>query len=84
MDALWIAGDKSMSKKGATQSGGTAGRRRNKDAAMAAELKARGVQRTSMACPMCHHIISISGQQGHLVACKGRPKVEWFGRRRAA
>lgn len=52
--------------------------RRNKDKAMAAHLKERGVRRTSGACPMgCGRGISNGGEAliTHLNTCKGSPRV---------
>lgn len=46
-----------------------AGKNSEKDRMMAADLKARGVTRTIMKCPMCGHTISIEGQIGHLNQC---------------
>lgn len=32
-----------------------------RDKAMAAHLKARGVVRTTMRCPLCHHVVGVDG-----------------------
>lgn len=53
----------------AKKSGGTAGRQRAKDAAMAAELKARGVKRTTCRCPLCHGLVGLERLYGHLATC---------------
>ena len=37
-----------------------------KDSAMAADLKKRGVRRTTMRCPICHAEISIAHAYGHI------------------
>jgi muconolactone delta-isomerase len=39
---------------------------RAKNAAMAADLKARGVTRSIMKCPMCHAVIGIGSLFAHL------------------
>lgn len=54
-----------------------AGKKTNKDKSMAADLKKKGIQRTSGACPWgCGRQITNGG--GHLVThlgtCKGRSK----------
>lgn len=44
--------------------------RRAKDAAMAADLKARGVKRTTGNCPICHRVVPNDGL--HVtIQCKG-------------
>lgn len=44
--------------------------KKNKE--MAAYLKARGVRRTGMNCPICHRQVGIGGFENHLRTCKGR------------
>jgi len=51
--------------------------RRAKDKAMAAHLKAKGVRRTTMQCPMCHHLIAV-GKMHEPAACK--PRRAQYGR----
>lgn len=40
--------------------------RRQKDAAMAADLKARGVKRTTGRCPICYGLIPLTNMQAHI------------------
>lgn len=56
----------------AKKTGGTAGRQRSKNSAMAADLAARGVKRTSCRCPVCHTVVGLERIYAHLMACKGR------------
>lgn len=55
----------------AKKTGGTAGRRRAKDSAMAAELARLGVKRTTCNCPVCHKLVSMDRLPAHLMSCKG-------------
>lgn len=41
-----------------------------KDKQMASNLKARGEERTSCRCPMCHVVIALTKLYGHL-SCHG-------------
>lgn len=41
-----------------------------KNKAMSSRMKAEGVKRSTMKCPMCHGIISIGGLYGHLSVCR--------------
>lgn len=59
-----------MAKKGAFASGGGKGRRRQKDQAMAAELKLKGVNRVSGRCPICNQIISLNHFYNHVATHK--------------
>ena len=55
-----------MAKKGASSSGGGATRRRGKDQAMAAALKAEGIERTSCRCPICNGIVALTRLYNHI------------------
>lgn len=44
---------------------------RNKDKAMAAHLRANGVQRTTLACSICHRVIGVTSYQTHLLTHMG-------------
>lgn len=59
-----------MAKKGATNSGTGRGIKRNKDQAMAADLKARGVKRTHTPCPICNQTVSLNRLYAHIVVHK--------------
>lgn len=39
---------------------------------MAKYLKEKGVRRTTLACAICHHSVSIENYQNHLRLCQGR------------
>lgn len=54
-----------MSKKGAHKTGGTAGRKRERDSSMAARLKAEGVKRTTFRCPVCNSMIPLAAADNH-------------------
>ena len=54
----------------AKKSGGTAGRQRAKDSAMAAALKAVGDERTVGKCPICNRTIAVHSLYNHIVSCK--------------
>ncbi len=55
----------------ASSSKGTAGRVRAKNAEMAARMKADGIKRNTMNCPICHKLIGISSLYSHLgKSCK--------------
>lgn len=54
----------------AKKSGGTAGRMRAKNSAMAAALKAAGEERTSGKCPLCNRAFSINHLYNHIISCK--------------
>jgi hypothetical protein len=54
----------------AKKTGGTAGRQRAKDAAMAAMLKAQGVERHTARCPLCHNLVAIRNLPHHIATCK--------------
>lgn len=45
---------------------------RAKDAAMAARLKALGIERRSANCPICHRVTALSSLQHHITTCRGR------------
>lgn len=45
---------------------------KQKDAAMAAYLAARGIKRDYCNCAICHHRVGLSGYENHLRSCKGR------------
>lgn len=54
------------------------GKKSMKDKSMAKELKDRGIERTSSACPMgCGRQVTNGGNNLviHLGSCKGRPKA---------
>jgi hypothetical protein len=57
----------------AAASGGTAGRNRTKNAAMAARMKALGIIRKTQRCPNCYRIVSreILGVSSYSHLCKG-------------
>lgn len=61
-----------MAKKGATKTGGTAGRKRAADSAMAARLKEAGEKRTYQRCPInSSHLAPVgSGFDNHIRTCK--------------
>lgn len=50
----------------AKKSGGTAARKRAKDSEMAAMMKAKGIKRSTMKCPMCHKQVGIESLFKHL------------------
>ena len=54
----------------AKRSGGTAGRQRTKNQAMAAAMAAQGVKRSTAKCPMCHALVAIGSLYGHIGKCK--------------
>jgi ribosomal protein L37AE/L43A len=54
----------------AKKTGGTAGRLRAKNSAMAAAMKAEGIQRHTAKCPVCHRAVAISSMYAHIVTCK--------------
>ena len=45
------------------------GKKSAKDAAMAADMKRKGVTRLITRCPMCHKIIAIVGYYAHIGKC---------------
>lgn len=55
---------------GAKKTGGTAGRMRSKNSAMAAMLKAQGVERNSGKCPICQKTVSLNSLYNHIITCK--------------
>lgn len=55
----------------AKKTGGTAGRRRAKDSAMAAAMKAEGVTRSTCRCPTCHALVSLNSLYAHIGKCGG-------------
>lgn len=55
----------------AKRSGGTAGRMKAKNAAMAADLKARKVERHVGRCPVCHKEVALQKMYNHIISCKG-------------
>lgn len=56
----------------AKKTGGTAGRQRAKNQAMAAAMAAQGIKRNTCRCPVCHHLVSLGSIQAHIISCKGR------------
>jgi hypothetical protein len=54
----------------AKKTGGTAGRMRAKNSAMAAALKAAGIERHTGKCPVCNRIVSLGSIYNHIVTCK--------------
>lgn len=57
-----------MAGKGARKTGGTAGRKRAEDSAMAARIKDQ--KRTTMRCPCCSRLVSIDAFGQHLYQCR--------------
>ena len=55
----------------AKKTGGTAGRLRAKNAAMAAEMKRNNVERRICRCPVCNKLVSVAGVAQHITSCKG-------------
>lgn len=45
---------------------GTGSRLKQKNAEMAARMKAEGIKRGSMNCPMCHKLVGIASLFSHL------------------
>lgn len=56
--------------------------RSNKDKEMAAYMKAKGITRTTMNCPMCHSLIGIGSLYLHLGQCRGTHRS--YGRMKRA
>lgn len=56
----------------AKKSGGHGASTKAANQAMAARMKAEGVERRTCRCPICHHLVSINGLFSHLTGCKGR------------
>lgn len=54
----------------ASSSKGTAGRLRERNSAMAARMKAEGVKRSTMKCPVCHQLVGIASLYSHLGKCR--------------
>ena len=57
---------------GARKSGATGTNLRAKNSAMAARMKAEGVERHTTKCPCCHNTVSLDGVYRHIITCKGR------------
>lgn len=55
----------------AKKTGGSAGRLRAKNAAMAAEMKRNNVERRICRCPVCNKLVSVAGVAQHITSCKG-------------
>lgn len=55
-----------MSKKGASKTGGTAGRKRAADSAMAARLKDAGISRSSGRCGICNEMVPLKHMDSHM------------------
>ena len=60
---------------GARKSGSTGINLRAKNSAMAARMKAEGVERTTCRCPLCHKTVSLKQIGVHTLACKGVTKL---------
>lgn len=54
----------------AKKSGGTGARNKAKNQAMAAEMKAKKVDRHVCRCPICHHLIGLNNLYIHLGKCR--------------
>lgn len=55
---------------GAKRTGGTGARLKAKNQAMAAAMKAQGVERTTCLCPLCHGKVALSRLYTHILNCK--------------
>lgn len=55
----------------AKKSGGTGARLKAKNQAMAAAMKAHGIERNIARCPVCHSITSLGRLAHHIASCKG-------------
>lgn len=55
----------------AKKSGGTGARLKAKNQAMAAAMKAQGIERNIARCPVCHSITSLDRLAHHIASCKG-------------
>lgn len=55
----------------AKKSGGGATNTRNKNIAMAAYMKAHGIERHTCNCPLCHARVSLNALYAHLGKCGG-------------
>jgi hypothetical protein len=53
----------------AKKSGGTAGRVRAKNQAVAAMMKAQGIKRNVCRCPVCHKVVGVDSLYHHLATC---------------
>jgi hypothetical protein len=53
----------------AQKSGGTAGRLRAKNQAVAAMMKAQGVKRNVCRCPICHKLVGVDSLYAHIGVC---------------
>ena len=53
----------------AKKTGGTGARKRAKDSAMAAAMKAAGIERGVCRCPVCHALVGLGGLYSHLGRC---------------
>ena len=53
----------------AKKSGGTAGRLRAKNQAIAAQMKTDGVKRNVCRCPVCHKVVGVDHLYSHLTVC---------------
>lgn len=54
----------------AKKTGGTVGRLKAKNQAMAAMMKAQGIERHTANCPLCHKQVSLRNLYGHIGTCK--------------
>jgi len=54
----------------AKKTGGTGARMRAKNQAMAAMMKAQGIERQICRCPVCHNAVAIHRLYAHLTTCK--------------
>lgn len=54
----------------AKKTGGTVGRVKAKNQAMAAAMKAAGVERRTGNCPLCHKEVSLHKLYSHILTCK--------------
>lgn len=55
----------------AQKSGGSAGRLRAKNQAMAQAMKTAGVARHTGRCPVCNATVGLSALYHHIIGCKG-------------
>ena len=54
----------------AKKTGGSAGRQRQKDSAMAADMAKRGIKRNTCKCPVCYKTVGVEQKiYAHIIAC---------------
>lgn len=54
---------------GAKKTGGTAGRNKAKNIAMASRMKQEGIDRRTCRCPICHKMVGIAALPLHIAKC---------------